>query len=48
VIPLASQFSDLSADVLTWIEGAEQEVKGKALTPTQIKQKQEATKVAGF
>ena len=45
VIPLAAQFRDLHSDITSWMRDAEQEVQQKAVTPDQIKQRQQANKV---
>ena len=45
VIPLAAQFRDLHSDITSWMRDAEQEVQQKAVTPDQIKQRQQANLV---
>ena len=45
VIPLAAQFRDLHSDITSWMRDAEHEVQQKAVTPDQIKQRQQANKV---
>ena len=45
VIPLAAQFRDLHSDITSWMRDAEQEVQQKAVTPDQIKLRQQANKV---
>lgn len=45
VIPLASQFRDLHSDIVDWMKEAESELQQKAVTPDQIKQRQQSNKV---
>ena len=48
IIPLASQFKDLHEDMNVWLDEAEKEIQEKAVTPDQIRQRQQANKVSDY